>query len=77
MKTKGVTMKTRKLKLNAPLRGHPKDIIIPIRTDETGIPVDRYWRDRLKDAKIDGCVEFLNKPKPKAKPLAETKKKGE
>ncbi len=25
------------------------------------IPVDRYWRDRLKDAKIDKCVEIIDK----------------
>ncbi len=28
------------------------------------IPEERYWRDRVKDAAIDKCVEFVDKPKP-------------
>jgi len=27
--------------------------------DETGMPLDKYWRNRLRDAQIDGCVEIL------------------
>ncbi len=26
------------------------------------IPIDRYWRDRIKDAKMDKCVEFVKLP---------------
>lgn len=26
-----------------------------------GVPVERYWRDRLKDSEIDGCVELAKK----------------
>lgn len=52
---------TKQLKLNAELAGHPSGSIIPIRTDKDGIPLDRYWRDRVKDAKIDDCVKILSK----------------
>ena len=31
------------------------------------IPIDHYWRNRVKDSEIDKCVEFVDKPKP-AKP---------
>lgn len=34
--------------------------------DNAGIPVDRFWRNRLKDAKIDNCVEVV-KPRARAK----------
>lgn len=70
---------TRRLKLNAPLRGLSSNTIITIRTDKKGIPQDKYWRDRLKDAGIDNCVEIIKETKtPKASKLgAETKKKGE
>lgn len=52
---------TKKLKLNAELAGHPSGSIITIKTDKVGIPLDRYWRDRIKDAKIDECVKILSK----------------
>ena len=32
--------------------------------DNGGIPVDRFWRNRLKDAEIDNCVEVVNETKP-------------
>ncbi len=49
------------LKLNAPLRGLPVGAKVPIKVDKDGTPVERYWRDRLKDAKKDMCVEFVGK----------------
>ena len=32
---------------------------IDIETDYHGTPVDKFWRNRLKDAAIDGCVEIV------------------
>lgn len=55
------------LKLNVPLRGHKADVEVKIKTDKDGTPVDRYWRDRVKDAAIDGCVEFVEKKTTKGK----------
>lgn len=26
-----------------------------------GIPLSRYWRDRVKDSPLDGCVELVKK----------------
>lgn len=50
--------KTKELKLNAPLRGLPAGHVERIKVID-GVPVDRYWRRRLKDATIDNCVEIL------------------
>ncbi len=29
----------------------------------TKIPVDRYWRRRLRDATVDGCIKLYKEPK--------------
>ena len=52
------------LKLNAPLRGLPDGAEVKVKVDKKGTPIDRYWRDRLKDAKTDQCVEWLGKKAP-------------
>ena len=31
-----------------------------------GVPVNREWRNRVKDAKLDGCVKVQGVRKPKA-----------
>lgn len=49
------------LKLNAPLRGYQAGAEVKIKVDKKGTPIDRYWRDRLKDAQTDKCVEFVGK----------------
>lgn len=51
----------KQLQLNRDLRKFPKGSIIKIETDKDGVPIDRYWRDRLKDSKIDKCVKILSK----------------
>lgn len=52
-------MENKRLKLNADLRGYTAGMIIKIQTDKSGVPLDRYWRDRLKDAESDNCVELI------------------
>jgi len=29
----------------------------------TKIPIDRYWRRRLRDAEVDGCIKLYKEPK--------------
>ena len=66
---------TKQLKINLPVRGHKAGDIVRIKVGAWGMPIDPYWRRRLKDARIDGCVEIV-KP---AKPVKQTKeeKKGD
>lgn len=54
---------TKQLKINKPLAGHQAGSVISIKTDKQGTPIDRYWRDRMKDAKIDSCVEPVKSKK--------------
>ena len=53
------------LLLNCNLHGKKKGDIIKIRVDKNGTPIDRCWRDRMKDAKIDNCVELVQDKKTK------------
>lgn len=57
-------MNTVKLKVhNVP--GHPangKTVTVP--ADANGNPADPFWRRRLRDAQIDGCVEVVSPAKP-------------
>lgn len=50
--------KSLKIKLNAPLRKHRKGTELEIKVDSDGVPIERYWRDRFKDAPIDNCLEI-------------------
>lgn len=59
-------MNTIKLELNADMRGHRKGSIIEVQTDHKQVPLDPYWRARLKDAEIDNSVKVI-KPSRKKK----------
>lgn len=60
-------MKTLKIKLNLALNGRKAGDIIELSCDEHGIPLEKFWRDRLKDSEIDNCVEKIeSKPKKKS-----------
>jgi hypothetical protein len=39
--------------------------IINIKTDENGVICDKFWRRRVKDSQIDGCLEIIKQKKPK------------
>jgi hypothetical protein len=60
-------MKTLKLKLNLALNGKKSGDVVEVPCDEHGIPLEKFWRDRLKDSEIDNCVEKIDsKPKKKS-----------
>jgi hypothetical protein len=52
-------MKKVSLKLNKDLGGKKAGTIIALEIDSNKVIVDRYWRRRLEDAEIDGCVEIV------------------
>lgn len=65
IKTKRFILK--KFELFASIGGYSKGAIISLRCNKTsGTPLDRYWRNRLRDATIDGCIKEISKAKPKA-----------
>ena len=61
-----------KIKLNIAMKSYAKGQEITI-GDENGIPLDPFWRRRLKDAEIDKSIEIVQtketvKTKEKSKP---------
>ena len=47
---------------------------VTVETDRNGTPLDRFWRNRLRDAPYDGCVTDVNAA---SKKQAQKSKKGE
>jgi hypothetical protein len=45
------------------LRGVKPGATVKVAIDRHGVAKDRYWRNRLRDAKIDGCVKIENAKK--------------
>lgn len=41
------------------LPGFTEGQVVTVETDESNIPLDKYWRRRLHDAKKDNCVVEL------------------
>jgi len=62
-----------KIKLNQDLRTpkglQKKDDIISLETDQNKIPLDHFWRNRLKDSMIDNCVELVQEKESSNKKL--------
>jgi len=48
------------LMINVDLPGYPKGKKIKVSANN-GIPTSKYWRDRIKDSDIDGCVSIVEK----------------
>jgi len=42
--------------------GFRRDEVVGVDADDEGIPLDRFWRRRLRDAKRDGCCEVVAAP---------------
>ncbi len=67
-------MRTHKMKLQNNTEHSMKGVApgkIAIVNAVDGMPTDKYWRNRLRDAKIDDCVKDLTKH------TKQTAKKGE
>ncbi len=62
-------MKKVKLKINIPMLGMRTGDEAVIDTDKNGIPLDKFWRRRLKDSQIDGCVEVVVEKAQEAKSI--------
>lgn len=56
-----------KLKLNQNIKFSGKvfnkDTIIEVDVDANNVPLEQFWRRRLKDSLIDNCVEVVKESK--------------
>ena len=60
-------MPKQQFRVNANLLNVKAGAVISLDVDAHGVPLDRFWRRRLKDAAIDNCIEAVA-PKRPAKP---------
>lgn len=57
-------MKTKKLKINSDfVSGYKKGDVVGIDVDSNDIPINPFWRQRLKDAQQDNCCELIKETK--------------
>jgi hypothetical protein len=62
-----------KLKLNRNLALYEAGDIVEVEAVD-GVPVNGYWRKRLKDSQFDNCVEIIEEKKVVRKKNAKDKK---
>lgn len=48
--------KTVEYEINKSIHGHKAGDVVKIELDKNGTPLDKTWRRRVKDAKIDNCM---------------------
>ena len=65
-------MKTIRIKINKQMHGYPPGFTARVPVDDNDVPLDKVWRDRLRDAEIDACVEIVDQ-KPSRKTPTKTK----
>jgi len=65
-----------KIKVNKDLFGFKKGETFTIE-DDKGIPLDSYWRKRLKDSEFDNCITVIEERKVKGTPTGVSKEKSE
>lgn len=71
-------MVTIKLKINSPHLGYSIGTEVDVEVNKQKVPLSRFWRRRLADAKTDNCVEVVKKPsKPNLKSKAIESQTGE
>lgn len=50
-----------------PIGSHKAGERVRVVCDDQGVPINREWRRRLRDAEFDQCVRILPEPKPAKK----------
>ncbi|MCK4962081.1 MAG: hypothetical protein KAS19_06330 [Anaerolineales bacterium] len=63
-----------KIEILKEFSGHPHKVgtVVEVATDSDGVIIDRFWRRRVRDSKIDECVRVATKKsKPKTEPKSE------
>lgn len=51
----------KEIMINISFNGYKKGQILPIEVDIDGIPLDIFWRNRIRDSAVDGCVTVIDK----------------
>lgn len=59
-------VETKEVRVNMDLATFKEGQILKLKF-KNGVPVDRFWRRRLQDARIDNCVQVIEDAKPAKK----------
>jgi len=60
-------MKSIDVKVIKPVPPYLEGQIVAVKVDASKIPLEKFWRDRFRDAETDGCIEIVTPKKPKPK----------
>ncbi len=52
-------MKNIRIQVKKQMANHSVGDIVHLDADDNGVPIDFFWRRRLRDAKMDGCCEIM------------------
>lgn len=56
-------MHTIDIKINKDYNGYYAGQVVSVPCDQDKVPLDQFWRRRLKDSKIDNSCEVVSKPR--------------
>jgi hypothetical protein len=62
-------VKSISVKVNKDIPDYPAGSVVDVGCDDSGVPLSRFWRRRLKDSETDQCCEIV-KPAATQKPTA-------
>jgi hypothetical protein len=48
-----------RIKIKKPFLGYKEDSIVFVLCDNSGLPLEKFWRDRIRDKELDDCVEVI------------------
>ena len=59
-------MRSKKLRVTSDFgSGHSKGDIVEVYVDSDNVPINPFWRQRIKDAQSDNCCEFVKEKESK------------
>ena len=64
------------IRVNKAIHGLKVGAIKKVKTDDSGTPIDKVWRNRFRDMRSDNCIEIIQ-PETSAKPIKSNKVKGD
>ncbi len=68
-------MQSVRIKVLIDIPGYHAGALVNVKTDDLGTPLERFWRRRYADAKIDNCIEIVRPVEDTETKLKITKRK--
>jgi len=56
-----------KIKIKTPFGNLKAGTSMSIDANDKGVPLEKFWRNRLRDSKVDGCIEVISDSSSKTK----------